>query len=480
MPAAPTYILTTASLKLHKENAMTRFFAILVLFLAAPWLAAQDGDDVGAPSSTTELTRSGLSISEPGFSLRLSSWVQFRLTYQEEHANGNDGTNGRDFINFRVRNAKSSFRGHIFEKEFQYRLTLNWRAGGTSIVEHAYFKWALMREFNLSVGQSKIDWSWEYSTSATRQTFIDRGYISSVFNLSYAKGIWATGQFGEDTPYLKYFAGIHNARLRSNNDFRPRDNASNSDTFLDGRVDLDLMYTLRLETHPLGEVRRAMYDERGEESPLVAVGIGVNWFSGGFTNTNLRGDTVGTPTGSGRSRTSHDTLAVTADVNFRWQGLNVHAAIYWRHTEFHNRGSNRFKPTSPARSGISDLTDFGAVVEASYFVLPGKVSIGARWNYLDADEFWGNGTQNRQRSILPDAQSVGLAANWLIHGDYLRLSFDMLYVAQQLTFGESAGATSLRGAYNSPPVRSGTLGSHPESADYNNLLILRLQLQWKF
>jgi hypothetical protein len=451
---------------------------LFLLLLAATCASAAFAQD-----STVKLSRSGLAIEQPGFELRMRTWAQFRFTYQDEHANGSDGSNGRDFANFRVRNAKTTFSGHAVATEFQYRLTLNWVAGGDAILERAWFKWAIDPAFNLGAGQDKVDWNWEYSTSATRQQFVERGYVNAVFNHSYAKGIFADGKFDLSGPVLKYFAGVYNGVLRADSDFRNRDVAIISDSFADGRVDNDMMLNARVELHPFGELARNMNDPRSQDrfdKLLLAFGAAANYFYGGFNRPALRGDTAAGTPASGRSRTSHDTLALTADANLRWYGFSLFAAVYWRHTEFHNRGSNRFKPTEPARSGISNLTDFGATVEAAYFVIPSRLSVGARWNHLDADEFWGNGTDRRQRSIRPDANEVGASVNWLIHGDNLRLTADVLYVAQQLTFGESAAATTLRGVYNTPPVRRGTLGESPSSADYNNLWIMRVQLQWIF
>src|SRR5690606_13794820 len=225
---------------------------------------------------------------------------------------------------------------------------LNWAAGGNAIVEEAIFRWALMNEFNVNAGQQKLQFNWEEATSSGSQQFVERSHTNEVFNQDYAKGIWVDGTVGDSVPFLKYWFGVYNGVLRANNDFRNADMALRGDTF-SNLTDNEMMVNLRLETHPLGEVKRSMFDGRGADEHdqiLFAVGLGLNWFMSGFNDAGIRGDTVGTPTGSGRSRTSHDTLAFVLDAHLRMYGLSVDMEVFFRHTEFHNRGRNRFDPTS--------------------------------------------------------------------------------------------------------------------------------------
>jgi hypothetical protein len=421
----------------------------------------------------------------------MTTRVQFRLTYQDEKGNGNEGalfaagntgfTNGRDFINFRVRRAKTSFSGHIFEKEFKYNATLSW-ASGANIVEVASFTWAPLKVVNVSAGQHKLAYNWEEMVSSGSQQFVERSYTNEVFNLDFAKGVWASGRVGEDVPWLKYWAGVYNGVTRNAADFRNADQALRGDTFANGTVDGELMLNARVETHPLGEVK-GMNDMRGEDDrdkPLFAIGLAINWMAGYFDNANLRPDTAGAATGSGRTRTSHDTVNFTADGHFRFFGLSVDLAIFYRHTEFHNHGRNRYDPTA-GHAGIGDLQDFGFTAEVAFFILPKRFNVGLRWNYANMDEFWMNGADNRPFGLRPDTHELGLSVNYYFHGDNLKLTLDILYVSQQLTFNpdaDAAGGTQApQGIYNTPPQRS-AISFANDVSDYNDLWLIRLQLQW--
>lgn len=463
---------------------MCRLWIMVLALVMGAGLKAQDSVDGmqrgGGESVDSALGKNGLEVSTDGFSLRMSSRVQFRLTHQNEVANGNNGTNGRDFVNFRVRRAQTEFTGHIFEKEFQYKLQLDWAAGGNNLVEDAWFRWAIMQFINITVGQQKVQFNWENSVSTGRQQFVDRGSVNSTFSQDYGKGVGIDGKVGESVPWLKYWLGVFNGVLRANNDFRNGDRPINSDTF-SNLVDTEMLVNLRLETHPLGDVKLSMNDMRGEDEHgkvLFAIGLGLNWFMSGFNDPGIRPDTTPAsvpPTASGRFRTSQDTLAVALDGHLRVYGLSVDIEFHWRHTEFHNRGRNRFNPRDNV--GTANLTDMGFSFVAAYFILPQQLNVGVRFDWINADEVWGGGEDSRRLGLRPDSTELGLSVNYFIHGDNLKLTFDVLMVSQQLP--QSLSSTGLRGAYNTPPARSaGSIAN--ESADFNDLWIMRLQLQWIF
>jgi phosphate-selective porin OprO/OprP len=484
---------------MSKTLALALTLALGVGLLAAPAMAQADESDNldsirrgGAEGAAdTTLGSKGLVFKTDGFELRLTTRVQFRLTYQNEVAGGegqdDSATNGRDFINFRVRRAKSTFSGYIFEKEFQYKVTLAWTGGSTNnLIEEAYFRWAVMQYINITAGQTKLPWNWEEITSSGSQQFVERSYVNEVFNQDFAKGITIDGKIGEDTPWLKYWFGVYNGVLKGASDFRNADQPSLSETF-SNLVDNEMMLNLRLETHPLGEVKYGMNDMRGEDEydqVLFAIGLGVNWFMSGVPTTSaVRGDDSGLGAPNGHLRTSQDTWAITLDGHFRWHGLSVDIAYFWRITDFHNRGANSFDPTSQA--DVGNVEDSGFTFEVAYMIIPGMFNVGIRFNMLNAEDFWQGGVNPstagtpRAFGIRPDATEIGVSANWFLHGDNLKLTFDFLWVGQQVPLG--GNGTSLLGIYNNPPERllgGGTIGS--SDADHNDLWIVRLQLQWIF
>lgn len=438
---------------------------------------------LSAQATTTEIGSNSFTWESDGFSLRLQNYVQFRMTVQEEVAQSGAGhTNGRDFVNFRVARAKTDFRGHIFQKAFSYRFRLNWARPSNEILEIAHFRWAFMDLLNVNAGQAPLPWNWEEQVDATELQFQERSYVNEVFNQDYAKGVWVDGSWGDDVPWIMWWAGIYNGVQAANDDFRNKDGDLRSDSF-SVLVDQELMLNARAETHPFGLMSKTIGDRRAEEEHsklLLAFGAGFNLLFSGVDNADLRLDSGATSTGSGRPRVRQETWAVTIDGHMRWYGIGVDAAVYWRHTDFHNRGINS-APTS-GRRGIGDLEDLGWSFEASYYIHLIDLSVGVRVSAVDADEFWGRDaalaqTDLQQRAIRPDAMEYAFTASYLFQGERLKFSLDVLYVDQQLAYAYD-GTGYLKGVYNKPQSRNGLLGESRTNADHDGLWIVRLQVQW--
>jgi hypothetical protein len=364
---------------------------------------------------------------------------------------------------------------------FRYRLRLNFTAPAAELVEIARFSAVMAPFLTLSAGQDRVPWDWERRVAAESHPFGEKSYANEVFHQDYGKGIWVNGDIIEEGPLLRYWFGLYNGVMRADNDWRNMDGALTTDTF-SRFVDAEMMANGRAETHPFGLVPTALGDGRGEEEHgafLLAAGLGICWFSSGFNDGLIRGDTGIVPPASGRPRTQQETWAATLDVHLRWMGASLDIAAYWRNTEFHNRGSNQFSPRNKA--GLADLMDTGWSLEGGYFILPKELGVFARVSSLDAEEFWGNDglffTDGHQRAIRPDATEIGVAANYYFHGERLKFSMDITYVNQQLAFAYN-GSGQLLGVYNAPPSRRGVLGSNPPGADNNALWIVRFQLQW--
>jgi hypothetical protein len=449
-----------------------RNLALLAVLLCAPTLLATD----------TAIGYGGMRFTGENFEFNLRTQVQFRFTIQDER--GNQGglsraTNGRDFANFRIAAARTWMTGFIYDPSFQYTFRLNFAKPANELVELAHFRWALFSAVNFNAGQHKLPWNWEEIVPPDRLSFLERSYANATFNQNFAKGIWLDGRI---TRYLRYSGGIYGGLLRAQGDFRNKDGQLTSDAF-GAIIDNDIMLNLRLETHPFGDVPYSLKDMRDEEERdniLFAAGVAANWFTSAVNDPDLRGDTGAAATGSGRSRVSQGTLAMTADAHFRWYGASVDIAVFWRHTEFHNKGINQFDVSN--KQGIGDVEDFGFSAEIAYYLGIYPVSVGLRFNGVDADEFWGQdatlaGTTTRSRGIRPDALEVGGTATYYVFGERLKLSLDILYVSQQLSFAYDGGL-SQQGVYNAPPSRRGQIGTSPPRPDYNVMWIVRFQLQW--
>ena len=453
---------------------MHRFlFAALMLFAAAAPLAA------GTPTDSAKLKfdkQLAVETEDGRFALRLNNWVQVRGTYNDERGQGSRGSNGRDFLNFTVARAKLGMRGHIFAKEFQYYVSLAWTNNANELVENAYFRWAPDPLINIGVGQHKPAFNWFRSLSGARQQFIDRPGVEGLFHQNYAKGLWLSGQFKDDEAiWVRYSAGIYNGVLRADNDFRNNDRAVRS-SFFSQQVDLEPMLNLRVETHPLGEVRGDAVDMRGEDqrsAPLFMIGMAVNHFSSRFVNDDLRPDGGLPATGSGRSRAGQSTLAFTADAHLRWHGLSVNVEFWWRHTEFHNFGSLRNLQSFSAQDRPGELSDNGFVLEVGYMIIAKTLDVAVRFGHANFDEFNFNGVSGH--ALHPDMNEYGLAVGYYLHGHNLKLQADFVYASFQLANRLPTGGPRMPINGQQWPNRSGS-----DSSDYLITWQMRAQIQWMF
>jgi hypothetical protein len=241
------------------------------------------------------------------------------------------------------------------------------------------------------------------------------------------------------------------------------------------------MFNLRLETHPLGEVSHDMVDGRGEDkfdSPLLAIGLALNWFASDLANADFRPLSVAGATASGRARASQDTLAVTADVHFRWHGLSVDLEFYMRHTEFHYQGAevgqNAAALSLQARP--TNLDDVGVTFEAAYFILPKTFNVGVRAAMVDGEDFHFGG--NPGAGLLPDAMEVGLVLGYFLQGHNLKVQADFTHVSYQLVDFRAGAPREPVARLNLPDRSASSIAN--DVSDYLTLWQFRVQIQWIF
>lgn len=491
---------------------MTARCLLLALFLLPAVIAAQDPE--------TWLRDDGLRwrTNDGAFELNLHTAVQTRLTWHDTRGQGENGDNGRDYINFSLPNTRTFLHGHLFDPQFQYRVWLvwSWPGGGFHVLD-AHFRWAPDALFNVTVGQMRIPASWEQLVDQERTLIADRSITDEAFNQGWGKGIEISGTAGlydtaDDVALLRWQAGLFNGVPASSDGAQGRGqmllsggrstgiavtNAGATEHFAGGlrnddwqlnaenfsqAVDGDLMVAGRLEFHPVGEVNRHMADDVNDEDSAVwrvMVGVAANWMRGHVNgygtflgNVFHNVPNVGSIPGpaSGRPPVRFEALNVSLDGHFRWLGLSVNWALQWRSVTFDAEGRLNQALDDDDPYLLKHLADRGASVEVSYFVLRDVLNLQVRWAAVDFDEFKsrmiGTGTPVDGDSFGADSQEYGFGVVWTIHGDHLKLSADYRYVTQQLPHGVGKGKAATAGV--------------ERVADWRQFQELRLQLQWMF
>jgi hypothetical protein len=495
-----------------------RYALAAIIALCACACAAPDHE------AAATLGESGLrfSTSDQKFSFNMTTAVMFQYTYHDVRAQGGGGgTNGADFSNFRVTSARSFFTGHIFDRQFQYRMWLVWSSpADTFRIEDAFFRWAPLPLLNITIGQMRVPASWEYLVDHERTGLPERSIADSAFQQGWGKGGSLSGRVelweaAYSPAVLTWDLGIYNGvldgttgstgsgaiaatrgggsnirvtdarnteQLRGgfrNNDWHMR--ADNFNQFTDG----DLMIAGRIELHAMGEIPRHMVDINSIDDTaawFVMVGAAVSWF-------NARTDGVGTflgnmyhnavsatgtgtilpPTASGRPRVQASIFHATVDGHFRWIGLSINWALHYRHVDFAAKGRLDAFNLEDDPAVANAITDRGATVDVGYFVLSDELCLLARFSVVDFDEFESRVPSTGQRvdgdSFGPDSYEYGGAITWFVHGDNLKISLAYRQVAQQLPHGSTSGS-----------LLSGT----KRTPDWRNFQEVTLLLQWIF
>lgn len=493
---------------------------LLLLLLCAATLAAQDSDIETSLEDGLLHWRS----EDGNYELSMYTATWFRWTYHDVRASGGSkptSDNGRDFNNFRLPFVRTFFDGHILSPEFRYRF---WIVFGHPVspirIEDATLTWAPMAEMNLTIGQMRTPYSWEYLVDHERAALVDRSIVDAAFSQSWAKGVSVSGSIDlYDVEYepalLWYEVGIYNGVLASTDGaqgrgaiefggtnrsqgilitdtggtewlrggFRNEDWGLAPDVFRQ-IVDADLMLAGRVEFHPMGRLPRHMVDFRSadeiadDKAWKMMVGLAGTYFN---ARVNGEGTWLGaiyhTVTGaaplplppSGRDYIRAEMTQLTVDGHFRWLGFSINWAYHYRRTKFHNHGKARGRNIR-GPGIVSGTTDHGGTVDLGYFILPEKLSISARIDVVNFDEF--SSTMPITGQIIdgdafgPDTTEFGGGFAWFIFGDNLKLMADYRYVVQQLPHGVGKGKDSTSGL--------------ERVSEFRNFQEVRVQVQWIF
>lgn len=482
-----------------------RSLILMTLFsvLLASAAFAEDNAETG-----TSLNKAGLGFSTDGFELTLTTAVQFRYTYHDTRAEGPHGDNGRDYSNFRFPGVRTFIHGHIFDPSFQYRLWLVWSWATGIRIEDAYFRWAPESYFNVTVGQMRVPATWEYLVDHERTGLPDRAIADEAFTQGWGKGIAISGRLGlfdaaYDEALLTWEVGLFNGVLANGDGsqgrgmivangvqvtdqkqtehfdggFRNSDWKINPETF--GQVvDGQMLVAGRVEFHPMGEVIRNMVDLGAIDDSsawFFMVGLAANWMSArvdGFTTFldniyyNSNGGASLAPPASGRKRVDAQIFHATVDGHFRWLGFSLNWALQYRNVNFSARGRLQEFNLAQDQYLAKSVTDYGATIDAGYFILHDQLLIAARFSMVDFDEFKsrqpGSNAEVDGDAFGADSYEYGGGLTWYFHGDNLKLQLDYRYVTQQLPHGRGALSRGVR------------------KSDWRNFQEIRLQFQWIF
>ncbi|MFA7236089.1 MAG: porin [Phycisphaeraceae bacterium] len=366
-----------------------------------------------------------LASEDGNFLLTVAAEAQIRYIYnhlQDDTPATDDDTNG-----FQIRRARLDFRGHAYDPKLTYRLRINAdRSTGNVGLEYAYLGYDLAEDWNVKIGQFKPLFLREENVSSVRQLAVERTYASDYFTIDYAQGAELTYDGQWFHPSLTFYDGSYT----QNSEFT----ADRSDFALAGRAEFLLA----------GDWKQfSDFSSWSKDKPGVLLGV-----AGGYERGNGGGGT-NTP----------DIFKYTADISAEYAGFNLFAAFYGQHFDVNDSSAG-------LPSNLDQADQYSFVVQGGTFVIPDKLELFARYEYLDFDGVYyrnnGASTQGGSGNLTgSDSLSiVTLGGNWYIHKHNTKFSVDVQWALDPVPVANTGG---------------GLLASTEKDQ-----IAVRAQLQWSF
>jgi hypothetical protein len=305
--------------------------------------------------------------------------------------------------NFVVRRMRVAFQGNVFSKDIKYKLELTVAGQELSRAEpklvgmgqplidrdgvgqvplmDAYFDFTWLRDMNIRVGQSKINFGRERVLSDNEMIVVDRSLEDAEFNFDRDMGIdlRSTDLFGINL--LHYTLGVFMAEER---------NASFTSL---GTGDVGLLYLARLELVPFGNFEETPVDFQHGPAKL-SIGAAYSFLQTDASSPYARqslGRTLGALTDP--ALVDYNVNNFTADFLFKGAGLSLMGAFHWR------EAAKLPKTAGLPRDGI------GAVIQGGFLIsqsLP--LEIAASYGAIRASDI--------KKSSLPESNEVTGGLNY--------------------------------------------------------------------
>lgn len=232
-----------------------------------------------------------------------------------------------DAYTLSVRRSAFVFSGHVINPKLTWTVVFVPFTGVGFAGGGVYY--APMDEFTVNAGYDSININYLYYLSSGKMDFLTPSIDTQRFNLGDSVGLWFAGTVGK----FSYNAGVYNGVFND----------------LEVNANQELAYGGNLAYMPLAPYSGAEGDAGNSKQVALVFQLG-----GGF--------------GHYEDQTQAKVIAGHAFTGFKYRGVTISASGNYRYTD-----PNQF---------IREQTDLGYTVQASYYVIPSKLSFGLRHSAL--------------------------------------------------------------------------------------------------
>jgi hypothetical protein len=294
----------------------------------------------------------GLTIRSPDDTLLIRPHVRVQAIYTGLIAEAGPADLGAapDQSSFALAHAEVILEGHAVSPAFEYRLQVD---GATpQILEDAFVQYRFLRSTGARAGQFKIPYGLQNLYWTAELEFVDVSAATAAFSPGWDLGAMIVGR--PIAGRLEYQVGLFNGA---------GPNVVNDN--------LDLAYAARVVAAPFGPLPTSEGDIEGHATPRMSVGVS-GFYNLVPTDILLRFPNDPTVTDDFNGDHRRDNVGI-------WQG-GVELRAVWRGAAVQAEGFSRLE--DPGAAG-PNRTFWGGYVQASYFILPHRLQVGARIGRTD-------------------------------------------------------------------------------------------------
>lgn len=353
-----------------------------------------------------------VSSADKRFSLQFNAFAQMLATVRhtaEVPAMGETAAvAAHNDLSLAFRRARLIFGGNLFSPNIKYKIQLTaspielgWKNGSItrSPILDWYFTFDRLRDATFQVGQYKVPYNHQRMLRVTGMQFVDRSAANNEFTMDRDIGLDIRSKDVAGLGHLRYYAGVY----------------LGDGIALYGPSDFGLAYVGRVEVLPFGQ-----YDdlEEGDHDralkPRMLIGGAFAYIDRDPHDQHGFGGQI--PADGGKT----STLNATADLNFRYAGLSVESAFFWRKATKRIAGTNVDAMGNPI-APVAPRNGLAYFVQAGYMLPRLPLELGARWGQIK-----GQGTPV-QTSLL-DQNELGGVFNYYFARHWFKLQLDYLHL----------------------------------------------------
>lgn len=280
------------------------------------------------------------------FTIDMHAYAQLRFVARTDEVLDN-----LDETSMILRRARLKWSGHAYSPDLTYKIQLDFGRGRAELLD--FFVEGRVGRFKLRGGQFKMPFTRSFLVSAEELSFVERPVAVDEFRYDRDIGLMASASFDRVDVSLAVVNGAG------------RNVAANDN--------IDPLIVARLVLNLAGEPEEEG-DLAGSETMQLAIGLG-----GTFENApvpELVEDMNTDVDGDGR-RDNVRVIQAGVDVAFRLRGFGLEAEAFVRKEDWGTIGAAQTPPL------VLDDETFGAYAQASYFILPSRFQVGARWSWTE-------------------------------------------------------------------------------------------------